>query len=487
MLLNSILAFKSYKKDVYGITKDLIFFVTGYLKKNFIYQKLFNELGIILNIPQNILEKRANQLLFRSYEFKLKKFNVIFSYKKTLSSFAFLIFYLIYFLFNCFFYKKRKIKKFELICDNIHEIKDINHHNGFSNYFKSVLLIGYDKLDYSKPNIKLINIKKQYFSYVDFPFKKRLSLIFFVIKILLLSIKCKHNFFIIFKCIIFDFIKYKKIYSEYKGKYYFNYRFYDTNILQNYLFKQSGGLKTSCFQKNLCILSLSCFVYTDIFFSLGKNQGKICNDLGGEIKKFKPVGSFFMEDKWFKSKKDLTKIPKIDILIIGINAPWPRGCINNDFHDSYYNKFLPWMKKLAEDYPQKKIYYKHHNYFAGDPRERNILSQSKINVIVDDKSINGTYGWAYKSKTILSFASTMIIELLGNDKEAFFVDPNGINDQWYYGVKKIKKYRIKSYENLKKIINKKNLVKNLTKENKNYFCLNSKCTKRNIATYLKKF
>jgi len=112
MLLDSILAYKSYKKDVYEITKDLVFFVTAYLKKNFIYQKLFNKLAAILEIPKDILEKRANQLLFRSYEFKEKKFNIKFSYRKTLSSFVYLIFYLIYFLFNYFFYKKRKIKKF---------------------------------------------------------------------------------------------------------------------------------------------------------------------------------------------------------------------------------------------------------------------------------------------------------------------------------------------------------------------------------------
>ena len=35
----------------------------------------------------------------------------------------------------------------------------------------------------------------------------------------------------------------------------------------------------------------------------------------------------------------------------------------------------------------------------------------------------------------------MIVELLGNNKEAYFVDPNGINDQWYYGIKKLEDIR----------------------------------------------
>ena len=72
-------------------------------------------------------------------------------------------------------------------------------------------------------------------------------------------------------------------------------------------------------------MSLSCFVYADIFFSLGQDQGKICNDLGGEIDVFKPVGSLFMESAWFKQKKDLESIPDIDILIIGIDKLWANG------------------------------------------------------------------------------------------------------------------------------------------------------------------
>ena len=42
----------------------------------------------------------------------------------------------------------------------------------------------------------------------------------------------------------------------------------------------------------------------------------------------------------------------------------------------------------------------------------------------------------------------MIVELLGNNKEAYFIDPDGINKQWYYGIKYLEKYKIKSYEEL---------------------------------------
>ena len=90
-------------------------------------------------------------------------------------------------------------------------------------------------------------------------------------------------------------------------------------------------------------------MYSDIFFTLGNNQGKICKDLGGEIKIFKPVGSLFMETKWFNYNQNFSNIPDIDILILGVNAPWPRGCINNDFHNSYYKKFIPWIKKISKN------------------------------------------------------------------------------------------------------------------------------------------
>ncbi len=251
------------------------------------------------------------------------------------------------------------------------------------------------------------------------------------------------------------------------------------------MFKKNGGLKTSCFQKNVCILSISGFIYSDIFFSLGRDQGKICNTLGSEIKTFKPVGSFFMEGRWFKQKKDFSQIPNVDVLIIGINVPWPRGCINSDFYNSYYKKFLPWIKKISNDFPNKRIIYKHHNSFIGDNRESKILFNSNIERIIEDRSINSSYAWAYKSKIIISFGSTMIVELLGNNKEAYFVDPDGINNQFYYGIKKLKKYRIKSYQALKQIIKKKNKFQNIPPKHREFYCLNSENTKKNISKFLK--
>ena len=486
MNVKSIFFYKYTKKDPYLIVRNLVLFVKKYLRQNSIFQKLFFDLSKILDIPKDILEKRSNQILFNSYEFEKKKFNNSYSYIKIFYDFFVLTILLFGFLINSFIYKKYKIKKFDLICDNIYSEGDIEQHKTFTNYFNSILLIGYSDLSLKNKKLQFINIKKRILNYTDFSFKGRMLLLSFAFKILLFSLFSRVNLFSIFKHIIYDFIKYKKFYSEYRGKYYFNYRFYDTNALQNYIFKENGGLKTSCFQKNICILSLSCYVYTDIFFSLGVDQGEICRELGGEIKTIEPVGSFHMEGKWFKQKRDLSKIPEIDILIIGINVPWPRGCINKDFHNSFYNKFLPWIKKISNEFPNKKIYYKHHNNFIGDSKESKLLLGSNINRIIDDQSLNGTYGWAYKSKIILSFASTMIVELLGNNKEAYFVDPNGINTQWYYGIKKLKKFKLNSYKDLKKTILSKNKNPKIIKKNRKFYCLDSKNTKKRISDYLKK-
>ena len=71
---------------------------------------------------------------------------------------------------------------------------------------------------------------------------------------------------------------------------------------------------TSCFQRNLFEFSMSFYIYVDIIFCLGEGVPKICNRLGGKIKKFVPVGSLFLEHVWYNRKKDLSKIPSIDII-----------------------------------------------------------------------------------------------------------------------------------------------------------------------------
>ena len=190
-------------------------------------------------------------------------------------------------------------------------------------------------------------------------------------KIFYFSLIDRTNYFRIFLLLIYDILKSNHIFSKIKAKYYFTNKFYGTSPIFNFYFKQAGGIKSSCFQKNLLAYSLSCFVFSDILFTLGKGQGKICLKLGGKIKKIVPVGSLFMENAWFNKKKDFRNVPKSNVIILGINTlKNTRHYVNNIYENSYYNFFLDWINQLALDFPNLKIIYKHHNDYMLDIREK---------------------------------------------------------------------------------------------------------------------
>jgi glycosyltransferase involved in cell wall biosynthesis len=266
-----------------------------------------------------------------------------------------------------------------------------------------------------------------------------------------------------------------------------NQKFYSTSPIFNYYFKKNGGKLTSCTQKNICSASLSLFVFTDVMFTLGKGQGKICNKLGGKVKKFVPVGSLFMENAWFKKKKDLKKVPKTDVLILGINTLFNhRHYVNNFYKEDYYGSYLKWLKKLSIEFPEKKFVLKHHGDYTNDPEERKILKDSNIKVLIKNESINSSYAYAFKSKIVISFASTMIIEILGHGKMAYFIDPGLRGDQWYRDIKKINKFRIGNYNKLRSLITQKTKISFGSKKLSEYFCLESQNTSKLISNYFKK-
>ena len=152
------------------------------------------------------------------------------------------------------------------------------------------------------------------------------------------------------------FFKSNHIFSNIKGKFFITQKFYNTSTIFNYYFKKNGGKITSCTQKNILSQSLGLFVFTDIMFTYGKEQGKICNQLGGKIKKFIPVGSLFMETKWYQKKKDLKNVPKSDILILGQNTLYnTRHYNNNNYEKDFYEIYLDWLIKLSNDFPHKKL------------------------------------------------------------------------------------------------------------------------------------
>ena len=182
MNLKLIFKYNNKDKQTYKIVKSLVLFVNKIIKENLIFQNLLSNLSLIFDVPKEILEKRSNQLLFRSYQFEKKKFNKNFNFIYIFWDFITLFFFLIFLLFNNFIYIKRKIRKYDIICDNIHTVSDAEIHQNFSKKFKSVLFFSYSKLNFFKKKIKVVNVNKELLNHIDFQFKKRLLLFFLYLK-----------------------------------------------------------------------------------------------------------------------------------------------------------------------------------------------------------------------------------------------------------------------------------------------------------------
>ncbi len=464
------------------VCNKLITFIKSFVKIKPI-KNLNKELEKITEIPLEILNKKVYQILYRDYKFRenqFKRYNV----KSIIIDFFNFNSIVFLNLLSFFFYQKKNQKKYNLICDHVFDQTDVDRYTQIIKQFNTVCLIGSYKSKNNIKNEEYFIYKNLFFGFSDIKFKTRFLLIFFGFKIFYLSIINRTNYLRIYVLLIYDYLKSNHILSKIVSKYYFTYKFYDTSPIFDYFFKKNGGKVYSCFQKNLLAYPLSCFVYADILFTLGKGQGRICNKLGGVVKKTIPVGSLTMESKWFNKKKDLKNVPKADILIIGINTiTCDHHYADKDYEETYYGNYLLWLKNLSKDFPNRRIIIKHHSDYSIDPREKEILNKTGIKIQIDNLSANSTYAYMFKSKIILSFASTMIVEALGHNIKAYFLDPNLKNQQFLSDVQKIKNFRISSYNKLKLKITKFKQKKTIIK-NKDSFCLKSNNTSFKISKNL---
>ena len=490
MNLNSIFNYKNKnKRNTFSITRNLVNFINNYTKKNKDLNKIYKDLFIITDIPESILRDETNKIIHQSFNFYKSSFTSEFKLKRIFKHFLTSLFISSWHIISFFIFSNVKKKKaYDLICDSVIYQTDIDRYLTLVKKFKRVCLIGPIKYKNSRKNLIIdsFNFKKFFLGNTNFSLKKRLLIFFLMFRIFIISISNGVNLFYFMNILIYKIFKYNYIYNNITAKYYIIGKFYDTSAVQNYYFHKNDGVLTSCIQKNLCELSISCFIFTDVLFTQGINHGKVCNKIGGKIKKFVPVGSLYMENLWFNKKKDLKKVPKADILLIGLNVgpnPIERTySINEDFHTSYY-KYISWFKKLSIEFPDKKIFLKHRDNTTIDPLEKKILENSNIKVLTKNESINGTYAYAYKSKLLFSFGSTMIMELLGSGQKGYYIDPEFKNLQWYHDIKFLKQYRIESYDKIKKIIVSNKSKQKISKNLRNYFCLNSKYTSEKIASY----
>ncbi len=456
-MTESLLSFKlNKKKTPFQVINNLVKFVDKQISKNKIIVELLKDISKNTNIPIKVLQQKSSQILYKNYDLKFNSFT-----KKNLNFIFFdlLKFFLLTVInllghFTLIFLKSNK-KKYDLLCDNIFSQLDVDRFTNLIKSFKKTCLLGSFSKKKKEKNEDYFKFNKFFIGRSKTSFKEKFFFILLSLKIFYYSIKCKFNLFSIFLPLVYDIYKSSYIFSKVSSKYFITQKFYGTSPVFNFYFKKNGGKITSCTQKNICNLSLSPFVFTDVMFTLGKEQGKICNQLGGRIKHFKPVGSLFMEDAWFRKNRDLKNIPRSDILILGFNTLTNNyHYINNDYVKSYYGFYLSWVKKLSLEI-KKKIILKHHADYSIDPKEENVIKDANIDLFIDNRSKNSSYGWAFKSKIVLSFASTMIVELLGHGKEAYYIDPDLKGEQWFKDVRNLEKYRLSSYKAVSSLINKR--------------------------------
>ena len=460
--------------------------------KNFTKKKYFKSLIIsyseIFDLPRKIVEFETWSILSKNYDYKNSKLLKINSIKNFLKSFFFLTTLAILNFFTFFLKKKiSKKKEFDILIDGALRSHEAERFKELSKNFNRVCFISKKKFLKGK-NIYHFNFSLFYLSSSDYNLKTRLKFCAFLILLLFYSIINYKNFYFIFFEITYKLLKYNYIFSQVVSKSYIQSKTYDTSALKNFIFKKNGGVVMSCTQQNLLEVGLSSFIYTDIFFTIGENTGKLLKKLDGYSKKNYAVGSLYMESDWFKKKKDTKKIHQTDLLVIGINTVLRHYKLHvTEAFDKNYYKFIEWIKIFSDKYPKLKIVIKHHGNFPHDARESKIIRDSKIKIEVTSKSINGSYANAFKSKVLCSFGSTMIFELLGHNKPGFFVDPNYENQQFFELLPQAKKWRLKTYNeferNILSIINGKKIP---IKEKKLY-CLDSSKVSKKIAKYLKNY
>ncbi len=452
------------------------------------YKSLENEFSQILNVPSKVLFIENCQILSRDWNFKKKKFDN-FSFFALFKQ-AFLYFFLCFLNFISFRNNKLKKKNYHVLVEGILSKQEADRWLELSKYSKKICLIGNNFFKLNSKKIDCLIYKKKYLlNKNDLSINSKIKIFYLFIKILTFSILDNKNYFFLFNNTFYKYLKYKFIFTNIKASFMIEEKFYATSELKNFLFKSLGGKKCACIQKNILEHSISSFIRSDIFFSLATNTAKIIKVLGGYVEKIYPVGSLFMEEKWFKKKKDLKNIEEIDLLIIGINVKGniSKFDITGEFEDTYY-EYLQWIVKFSQKFPEKKIVLKHRDNHSIDTREVNLLKNSNVKTIIGSQSQNKTYGYVFKSKTICSFGSTMIMEYLGLGKICYFLDPNSKNQQFFDYLPQTNKWRISSYKDFeKKLLNlfeSKKFSFKIAKE-KNDFCIESSITSKRISKFLK--
>ena len=80
----------------------------------------------------------------------------------------------------------------------------------------------------------------------------------------------------------------------------------------------------------------------------------------------------FLEHDWYRKRKDISKVPKNEILIMGLN-PNTFLQINNLNYRNYEYISRKWVKDISKLYPKAKVMIKHHSNLKDNSLEKNFF------------------------------------------------------------------------------------------------------------------
>ena len=444
-------------------------------------QILIKKFSKILNISESAINLKFKRCLYNDFDPPLRKFKKNFKVIRLLKNF--LLFTCITIFVKIFGKKKFKKKYYDLMIDEVDNLRQLNKFNKLLNKFDKVLISTKNKEVFKQCKNRKIDVIK---NNRILPSKNYLennffNLIFFFFKILKLSMKAKENYFDIYFIILLSLIKNESFFYQVYPKIILQDRFYINCSIKNFVFKKNGGKKTICCQYHIAESGICFYADFDILFSFGEEQNSIkkLKTFGSNVEKSIPVGSLQMESEYYNFKEYKQNLEDTDLLIIGIN-PSHAMQISKKVFDSYYI-FLNWIVKFESLNPHIRITYKHHTNYKGDKIENEIFKNSKIKIL----KAGNTYQYLKKCKFVISNCSSMILEALSIEKNCFYVDPNNSLSTYFSYHEFDKNLILDNYNdfNQKMLSSMKNGSQN--KVNQDRICLNSKNVSENIYKNIK--
>lgn len=434
------------------------------------------ELSKILKIPENILNLKFKRLVYNDFNIDKANFNSFnFNFLKLLKNFLFSLIFTIFIL--VFGKKKFTQKKFDLILDEVDAIRQFKKFYKIIKKFKNPVIFTKKKSihdEVSSQNIKSIRYNRIIPSKTLIN-KNFITLMKFFIKIFLKNLKIKENYFIFYFQILLSAIKGETLFSNAISKVVLQDRFYINCPIKNFFFKKHGGKKIISCQYHIAESGISFYTDIDILFTLGneKQSEKKLRIFGSRIDSSYPVGSIQTEREYHIENKDVVKTNEIDLLVIGIRPPHRH--MSNKITNGYY-KYLKWLRDFSDANPSIKITYKHHAVFPGDRRESKIFEGSKVKILNKGNS----YSYFKKSKVVIAYASTMILEGLSLKKKCFFVNPDDSGSAYFSYHDYDRYFYIKSYQEFCDKVLSSIKSPEQSRDDLNRMCLDSSNVSENI-------